>query len=223
MSIDRFDIAVSGMIASGKSTLARGIASNFGASYIPEHRISISYLDDLFNSPSRWAFETQISFLAEKANELRMAIMQNLCTVIDRSFQEDIEIFAGYFHKKGHLDNRSYQTYISAAKAIVGCFPEPKITIYCYADRQTIINRIKNRQNLCNKYPDEYIEWVFDRYGKHFSPAAMGYSINGNEYDWRDSSLMSVISDEITNVLKSEFGKTKLIMPISMTRRNADD
>ena len=66
-------LAVSGNLGSGKTTLANGLARQFGVFCYPRTRYNESYILDLYQDPTRWTFEAQASFLLHKYNEI-MAI-----------------------------------------------------------------------------------------------------------------------------------------------------
>ena len=62
MSIGYY-IGVSGVMGSGKTTLAKIMSSSLSIDYVPKKLNSKQYLNDLFGSINRWALETQLSFL----------------------------------------------------------------------------------------------------------------------------------------------------------------
>ena len=90
-------ISVSGIMGSGKTTLASHIGSSLGYKYISESKIALSYLKDLNKNPTRWAFETQLAFLCHKAFAILKELEKGNRIIIDRTLSEDSEIFAKYF------------------------------------------------------------------------------------------------------------------------------
>ena len=67
-------VAISGVIGSGKTTLAQGLAEHLGWTYIAESNHAARYLTDLFTDPERWAFEAQTAFLIHKSNQILSAL-----------------------------------------------------------------------------------------------------------------------------------------------------
>ncbi|MDC9567286.1 deoxynucleoside kinase, partial [Pseudoalteromonas sp. GAB2316C] len=59
---NKIRICISGMIAVGKSTLARALAKDFDMELISEAKLGISYLERLFEDPARWGYEAQAAF-----------------------------------------------------------------------------------------------------------------------------------------------------------------
>jgi deoxyadenosine/deoxycytidine kinase len=99
-------IAISGVMGSGKTTLAEGLSSNFGWELAQPNKQSNTYLIDLFKDMQRWAFETQVSFLTNKAFAITQLLEQNKNFILDRSLSEDALIFVSYFHSKDKINDR---------------------------------------------------------------------------------------------------------------------
>src|SRR5687768_12834884 len=95
----RLIVAISGMMGSGKTTLASNLARLLRWDSIPESLTAIKYLPDLFSDTQRWAYETQLAFLAEKG--IQLLTPGTRAIVLDRSLQEDVQIFAQYWHDVG--------------------------------------------------------------------------------------------------------------------------
>src|SRR5262249_7176155 len=138
-------ISVSGMMGSGKTTLARGLASALGWAYVPEYMPATKYLPDLFQDSRRWAFETQSAFLTHKAIQVFEACENNQNIIVDRSLYEDSEIFAYHFFQKGDIDERAFETYQALANHFIRELPSPDLILFCKCRPQTIEARIQAR------------------------------------------------------------------------------
>ena len=197
-------IAIAGMMGSGKTTLARNISSNLGWTLLPENLRSRLYLNDLFFDESRWAFDTQISFLCEKAIRLNKYLLTGKNVILDRSLYEDIEIFAGFFYSQKKIDERSFDTYKELAKYFLSELPTPNLVIYCDCPLTEIENRIYKRQrNLDLKYPKDHVELVFKRYVDWLNDFTESpfYLINSQKYDFRNNQVINRIGNEIRSIL----------------------
>ena len=59
-------IAVEGVIGAGKTTLARMLARRTGARLVLEEFDENPFLPSFYQDPARWAFQTQLAFLASR-------------------------------------------------------------------------------------------------------------------------------------------------------------
>lgn len=158
-------IAISGMMGSGKTTLAKQLARQLTWTYAPESQRGVTYLVDLFENPKRWAFDAQIAFLTDKAIAINKLLDQGVSIILDRTLEEDFHIFAEHFYETGSIDLRSYETYKSIYYYFKGKIPSPDIRIHCYAPLSTITDRLKSRRREFDKlYPDNHIQKIFSRY-----------------------------------------------------------
>jgi len=202
-------LCISGMIASGKTTLAKTLSEKLGLFYICEASHGISYLDDLFNNPKRWAFETQLAFLCDKAIRITNALDNNLDIIIDRSLYEDIEIFGRHFHETGSIDDRSFVTYSMLANYFTTKLPPPDLTIYCKCKLETVKQRIQGRGRDFEKlYPLGHIEKISDAYDIWADLYRKNpiHVVDSTLTDWRNKSNVEQIINEIP-FLRKKFEK----------------
>ena len=205
-----FYIAISGMMGSGKSTIARSLASHLGWKLLPEDLRSRMYLNDLFEDEERWAFDTQVSFLCKKSIRLKKYLESKNNLILDRSIYEDVEVFAEYFYSKGKIDKRSYQTYLELAKYFIEELPKPEFIIYCNCQQNTIIERINRRDRKYQKlYPENHLENIYNRYAEwirryDFSSV---YLVDTDVVDFRNIDTSLKVAEDIKYILSSPTGK----------------
>jgi deoxyadenosine/deoxycytidine kinase len=158
-------IAVAGMMGSGKTTLARNLASLLGWSYLPKSRHATKFLPDLFVNQGRWAFDTQISFLIEKSLQVIQSAEANEDIVLDRSLQEDISVFASHFYESGAIDKRSFETYRTLAQYFLERAPRPTLVLYCQCPLRITLERIQDRSaGIKFNYPAAHLPSIDRRY-----------------------------------------------------------
>ena len=106
-------IAVCGNIASGKTTLAHYISNNYGFSYVPHNRIqSYLFLKDFFEDIPEKFLQTQLAFLSNKASQIHTLLKSGKNIVIDRSLEEDIQVFAKLWLDNYSIDERIKKLYL---------------------------------------------------------------------------------------------------------------
>lgn len=190
-------IAISGMMGSGKTTLAKSLTRLLGWRYAPESARGTAFLRDMFTNPQRWAFDAQLSFLSDKAIALQRLLNSGLNVVLDRTIEEDIEIFARHFYAQGFIDQRSFDTYTSIYQHFDSILPAPDIQVHCSAPVSVIKSRLKLRDRETDKlYPANHIETMYQKYDEWASTkrGATTIEVDTNLIDFRNrESTVSLI------------------------------
>jgi deoxyadenosine/deoxycytidine kinase len=140
-------IAVAGNMGSGKSSLVDFLCSHYKLKPFYEPNEENPYLKDFYKDMRRWAFHSQMYFLAGKFRihqELEHA-RSKLTVVQDRTIYEDAEIFAHNLYRCRKISQRDYKTYQSLYQSIVRSLRPPDIMIYLRASLRTVRKRIAFR------------------------------------------------------------------------------
>jgi deoxyadenosine/deoxycytidine kinase len=165
-------LAVAGNIGAGKSTMVDFLCRTYGFVPFVEPNLENPYLDDYYADMRRWAFHSQISFLAHKFR-LHMQLMAEPQTVVqDRTIYEDADIFARYLHRQGLMADRDFQTYEALYAAMQRALEPPDLLIALRCSVKSIQRRIRQRgrqneraiprgylQDLNRLYEDFYAGW----------------------------------------------------------------
>ncbi len=157
MSGPRKYIAVAGNIGAGKSTLVDFLRYRFDLTPFYEPNADNPFLADFYTDMSRWAFHSQIYFLAHKFR-LHQELSDHPGTVVqDRTIYEDAEIFAKNLLRTKRMSAAEYNTYRDMYEAIINTLRPPDLMIYLRAEVRTVRRRIRLRgrpdeQNIPLKY-----------------------------------------------------------------------
>jgi deoxyadenosine/deoxycytidine kinase len=160
-------IAIEGVIGAGKTTLAQILANRIGGRVVSEELDANPFLERFYSDRSRWAFQTQMSFLASRFKQQAALIGTDLfhsVAVSDYTFDKD-RIFARLNLSRDEL--ALYETVFAMMKSSV---PAPDVVVYlqCSTDRLMHNIRIRARSyevNMDREYIDslnrEYTDYFF--------------------------------------------------------------
>jgi deoxyadenosine/deoxycytidine kinase len=162
-------VAVAGNIGSGKTTLTKHLAKQFGWEAHYEDLDNNPYLYDFYNDMPRWSFNLQIYFLNSRFSTI-IKIQQGDKTVIqDRTIHEDAKIFAPNLHTMGLMSKRDFENYSKMYETVSSLIKPPDLLIYLRGSIPSLVGQIEKRgreyeENLRLDYLkrlNEYYEnWV---------------------------------------------------------------
>lgn len=138
-------IAIAGNIGSGKSTLTGLLAQRYGLLPVYEAVDENPYLADFYADMGRWAFQSQVFFLAKRLKQHLEQINPAQHVVQDRTIFEDAFIFAQNLWLEGHLSERDWQTYLGLYEGIAPALRKPDLLIYVRASVETLEAHIARR------------------------------------------------------------------------------
>jgi deoxyadenosine/deoxycytidine kinase/nucleoside 2-deoxyribosyltransferase len=156
-------IAISGNLGSGKTTVARGLATAFNCDLYPRRSYNTSYIEDLFREPARWTTEAQISFMVHKYDEIRNGLERGRLFVLDRTFDEEVRVFAQRFHDDGTIDHRSMDLIRQLASDLRTRLEPPALIVFCDCPVSVCEERLAGRpRNYQMSYPPAHLS-LLDR------------------------------------------------------------
>lgn len=141
----RRSIAIAGNMGSGKSTLVDFLARTYGVMPFYEPNDENPYLADFYRDMKRWAFRSQLYFLASKFRLHQELDRQPGVVALDRTIFEDAEIFATALYRMRKISKRDWQTYESFYHAILDAIRPPDLLIYLSCSMRTLRQRIRLR------------------------------------------------------------------------------
>ena len=199
-------LAIAGLMGAGKTTLARQLCDVFGWSYVPKERVAPEYLADLFESPSRFAFEAQLAMFCSKAREVSKNLAEGKNVVVDRSLDEDIGVFARHFRELGHIDERAYRTYELVTRYILQQIGPTDLTVYCDVNTDTAAGRIYSRARGEERlYPQGHLQNIASYYKDWLDSYMLSpvWLLDSNLADWRTPAVARQIAVEIRDVIEN--------------------
>jgi len=163
MSIPYNYIAIEGNIGAGKTTLATRMSQQFNSRLILEQFEDNSFLPKFYEDPSRYAFPLELSFLADRFQQLKnkMAVqdMFHPVTIADYFILKSL-IFA-----KKTLNSEEFTLYSRLFSIIENVLPKPDLLVYLYLDISRLQSNIRMRGRVYEqKIEDEYLQKIQEGY-----------------------------------------------------------
>lgn len=141
-------ISIEGNIGSGKTTLAKALAKQLKATYLPERFEENALLPLFYNDRKTFAFPTEYSFLIDRHKQLKTYFETNKkqhITVSDFHFDKCI-CFA-----KANLSQKDYQYFKKHFKALKASITQPDLVVYINTDVSLLVKNIKTRGRAIEK------------------------------------------------------------------------
>lgn len=138
-------IAIAGNIGCGKTTLTKMLAKRYGWTPRFEPVDNNPYLADYYADMPRWAFNTQIYFLAKRFKEVVEISKTEETIVQDRTIFEDARIFAPNLHAMGLMSDRDYENYRDLFDTMIALTKLPDLMIYIRSSLPNLVEHIHKR------------------------------------------------------------------------------
>lgn len=162
-------LAIAGNIGVGKSSLTRILSERYRLKPIYEAVDENPYLEDFYRDMRKYAFHSQMFFLARRLEQHLSQVNPGERIIQDRTVYEDAAIFARNLHEEGQLDERDYRSYCRMYQAILGALRPPDLLIYLEAGLPTLKRQIALRGRAYESAIDDgylarlnrlYGEWI---------------------------------------------------------------
>ena len=158
-------IAIAGNIGAGKSSLLEFLTRSYDVAPFYEPNDANPYLEDFYGDMKRWAFQSQMFFLASKFRIHQEADRTPGVVIQDRTIFEDAEIFATALRQMRKIDTRDWETYWSFYQTILQAIQPPDLLIYLRASIPTLVGQIHRRgREFENSISIDYLSRLNERY-----------------------------------------------------------
>lgn len=201
-------IGVAGNIGCGKTTLTRMLAEYYKWTPRYEAVTYNPYLEDYYSDISRWSFNLEVYFLAQRFKDVLDIAKSHDVIIQDRTIMEGVEIFVANNHKLGNLSDRDFETYMDLFRLMMSLVKEPDLLIYIRSSIPHLVSQIQKRgreyeQGISIEYlsglNELYEEWISRYKGKLIV-------IDGDDLNFENRpSDFSVITDRIDAALYGLF------------------
>ncbi|MFV0564304.1 MAG: 2-amino-4-hydroxy-6-hydroxymethyldihydropteridine diphosphokinase [Flavobacteriaceae bacterium] len=160
-------IAIEGNIGAGKTSLATKIASDFNAKLILERFADNPFLPKFYNDAQRYAFPLEMSFLADRYQQISDDLSQ--LDLFKDFIVSDYDVFKSLIFSKVTLQEDEFKLYRKLFYLMYKELRKPDLYIYLYQNTERLQQNIKKRgrqyeQNIDTGYLEKinsgYLEFL---------------------------------------------------------------
>ncbi|MDP2162450.1 MAG: 2-amino-4-hydroxy-6-hydroxymethyldihydropteridine diphosphokinase [Flavobacterium sp.] len=152
-------IAIEGNIGAGKTTLATKIAEDFNAKLVLERFADNPFLPKFYEDQSRYAFPLEMSFLADRYQQLSDDLAQ--FDLFKDFIVADYHIFKSLIFAKVTLTEDEYRLYKTMFDIIHKEMPKPDLYVYLYQNTGQLLANIKSRgRSYEQQIPADYLDKI---------------------------------------------------------------
>ncbi|MGO4817464.1 2-amino-4-hydroxy-6-hydroxymethyldihydropteridine diphosphokinase [Flavobacterium sp. W22_SRS_FP1] len=156
-------VAFEGNIGAGKTTLATKISEDFNAKTVLERFADNPFLPKFYEDQNRYAFPLEMSFLADRYQQLSDDLAQ--FDLFKDFLVADYHIFKSLIFAKITLAEDEYRLYRNLFDIIYREMPKPDLYIYLYQNSERLLQNIKKRgRSYEQKIPAEYLDKINSGY-----------------------------------------------------------
>jgi deoxyguanosine kinase len=152
-------IAIEGNIGAGKTTLAEKIAQDFNAKTVFERFADNPFLPKFYKDQNRYAFPLEMSFLADRYQQLSDDLAQ--FDLFKDFIVADYHIFKSLIFAKVTLQDDEFRLYKTLFDIIYKEMPKPDLYVYLYQNTDRLLQNIKRRgRSYEQDIPSEYLDKI---------------------------------------------------------------
>ncbi|MEP3838804.1 MAG: 2-amino-4-hydroxy-6-hydroxymethyldihydropteridine diphosphokinase [Algibacter sp.] len=160
-------IAIEGNIGAGKTSLATKMAHDFNARLVLERFADNPFLPKFYEDASRYAFTLEMSFLADRYQQISDDLSQ--LDLFKDFIVSDYDIFKSLIFSKITLNDDEFNLYRKLFYLMYKDIAKPELYIYLYQNTERLQENIKKRgrdyeQNIAIEYLEKinagYLEFL---------------------------------------------------------------
>jgi deoxyadenosine/deoxycytidine kinase len=180
-------IAIAGNIGAGKSTLTHMLSERYRLAPVYEAVDENPYLEDFYQDMPRYAFHSQMFFLAKRLEQHLQHINPGSRIIQDRTIYEDANIFARNLFETGLMNLRDYNSYRKMYEAMLQALRPPDLLVYIRTSVPVLQTHIRKRGREYElNISSEYLEKLNTLYESFITTYTFSdvVTLNGDEFDF---------------------------------------
>lgn len=136
-------IAIEGNIGAGKTSLTKLLANETSSKLILEQFEDNSFLPKFYNNPEKYSFPLELSFLAERYQQLKTETLQN--SLFEQQIFSDYFIYKCLIFAQANLPADELKLYQEFFNIVISNIRIPDLLVYLYVDIEVLLSNIKKR------------------------------------------------------------------------------
>ncbi|AUC86065.1 2-amino-4-hydroxy-6-hydroxymethyldihydropteridine diphosphokinase [Polaribacter sp. ALD11] len=194
-------IAIEGNIGAGKTSLAKMMSDEFNAKLVLERFADNPFLPKFYEDKERYAFPLEMSFLADRYQQLSDDLAQ--FDLFKNFIISDYYIFKSLIFAQVTLSKDEYLLYRKMFNLIYKEITKPDLYVYLYQNTERLLENIKKRGRIYEQNIEpEYLKKIHDGY-KSFIKTQKNLNlliIDVSEIDFVNNTIdYDFIMDKIKN------------------------
>lgn len=156
-------IAIEGNIGAGKTSLAKLISNDFNAKLVLERFADNPFLPKFYNDQERFAFPLEMSFLADRYQQLSDDLAQ--LDLFKNLVVSDYYIFKSLIFAQITLQQEEYTLYRKMFDIMYKEITKPDLYVYLYQNTDRLLQNIKKRgRSFEQNIEANYLQKIHDGY-----------------------------------------------------------
>jgi deoxyadenosine/deoxycytidine kinase len=156
-------IAIEGNIGAGKTSLAKMISDEFNAKKVLERFADNPFLPKFYKNQERYAFPLEMSFLADRYQQLSDDLAQ--FDLFKNFIVSDYYIFKSLIFAQVTLQKEEYVLYRKMFNFMYKEITKPDLYVYLYQNKNRLLDNIKKRGRVYEQnIQSEYLQKIHDGY-----------------------------------------------------------
>lgn len=160
-------LCIEGNIGAGKTTFAEMLAEDLEAKLILERFKDNPFLPQFYKDPKRYAFPTEMAFLADRHQQLVDDISQ--LDLFAQFSVSDYDLYKSLIFANVTLQEQEFELYKKVFNIIYRDIPKPDLYIYFYQSTERLLENIKKRgrtyeqdikEDYLNKINQGYLDFM---------------------------------------------------------------
>lgn len=148
-------VAIEGNIGAGKTTLAETISQDFNAKLVLERFADNPFLPKFYEDKSRYAFPLEMSFLADRYQQVQDDLSQ--LDLFKDFIVADYDIYKSLIFAKVTLQDEEYKLYRRLFDLMYKDIKRPELYVFLFQSSEKLIENIRKRgrdyeQNISIEY-----------------------------------------------------------------------